>query len=61
MQNSIPKINLRNYCISSVLLLEYITIHGRLNVTKKGFKLSDTGLSDRRLRTSWSVDLHEFG
>jgi len=29
---SIPKINLRNYCISLVLSKEYITMHGPLNV-----------------------------
>ena len=32
MQSFIPKINLRNQCIQLVLLQEYITMHGHLNV-----------------------------
>ena len=32
MYSSVPKINLRNQCISLVLLQQYITMHGALNV-----------------------------
>jgi len=32
MQSFIPKINLRNWCILLVLLYEYITMQGLLNV-----------------------------
>ena len=34
MQSFVPKINLTNQCIQLLLLQEYITMHGHLNVTK---------------------------